>query len=69
MTEAPDKTATTKERADFLKEAPAEITKVRELCLAYLKSPTSAPKLQTFSQSVNSLSANAARLAAPALFH
>jgi len=41
------KTATTKERAEFLKEAPAEITKVRELCLAYLKSPTSAPKLQT----------------------
>jgi DNA-binding response OmpR family regulator len=55
------KTATTKERAEFLKEAPAEITKVRELCLAYLKSPTSAPKLQTFSQSVNSLSANAAK--------
>jgi DNA-binding response OmpR family regulator len=55
------KIATTKERADFLKEAPAEITKVRELCLAYLKSPTSAPKLQTFSQSVNSLSANAAK--------
>jgi DNA-binding response OmpR family regulator len=60
-TEALGKTATTKERADFLKEAPAEITKVRELCLAYLKSPTSAPKLQTFSQSVNSLSANAAK--------
>jgi DNA-binding response OmpR family regulator len=59
--EAPGKTATTKERAEFLKEAPAEITKVRELCLAYLKSPTSAPKLQTFSQSVNSLSANAAK--------
>ena len=61
VTEALGKTATTKERAEFLKEAPAEITKVRELCLAYLKSPTSAPKLQTFSQSVNSLSANAAK--------
>ncbi len=60
-TEELGKTATTKERAEFLKEAPAEITKVRELCLAYLKSPTSAPKLQTFSQSVNSLSANAAK--------
>jgi hypothetical protein len=60
-TEAPGKTATTKERAEFLKDAPAEITKVRELCLAYLKSPTSAAKLQTFSQSVNSLSANAAK--------
>jgi DNA-binding response OmpR family regulator len=59
--EAPGKTATTKERADFLKEAPAEITKVRELCLAYLKAPTSAPKLQTFSQSVNALSANASK--------
>jgi DNA-binding response OmpR family regulator len=56
--ETPGKTATTKERADFLKEAPAEITKVRELCLAYLKTPTSAAKLQAFSQSVNSLSAN-----------
>jgi len=55
------KIATTKERADFLKEAPAEITRVRELCLAYLKTPTSAPKLQAFSQSVNSLSANAAK--------
>jgi DNA-binding response OmpR family regulator len=59
--EVPGKTATTKERAEFLKEAPAEITKVRELCLAYLKSPTSAPKLQTFSQSVSSLSANASK--------
>jgi DNA-binding response OmpR family regulator len=60
-TEAPGKTATTKERAEFLKEAPAEITKVRELCLAYLKSPTSAAKLQAFSQSVSYLSANAGK--------
>ncbi|MGB7746436.1 MAG: response regulator [Verrucomicrobiia bacterium] len=59
--EVPGSAATTKERADFLREAPAEITKVRELCLAYLKSPTSAPKLQTFSQSVSSLSANASK--------
>ena len=59
--EEPGKPATTKERADFLKEAPAEITRVRELCLAYLKTPTSAPKLQIFSQSVSALSANAAK--------
>jgi DNA-binding response OmpR family regulator len=55
------KAATTKERAEFLKEAPAEITRVRELCLAYLKTPTSAAKLQTFAQSVTSLSANASK--------
>ena len=59
--EVPGKAATTKERAEFLKDAPAEITKVRELCLAYLKTPTSAAKLQTFAQSVNSLSANVAK--------
>jgi DNA-binding response OmpR family regulator len=59
--EIPGKTATTKERAEFLKDAPAEITRVRELCLAYLKTPTSAAKLQTFAQSVNSLSANVAK--------
>jgi CheY-like chemotaxis protein len=48
-----------KERLDFLKDAPAEITKLRELCLAYIKAPTSTAKLEPLAKSVQSLSANA----------
>jgi DNA-binding response OmpR family regulator len=59
-TEVPaDETSPTKGRAEFLKDAPADIAKVREHCLAYIKAPTSAAKLEPLSQSVHSLSANA----------
>ena len=51
--------SSSKERLDFLKDAPAEITKLRELCLAYIKAPTSTAKLEPFAKSVQSLSANA----------
>jgi CheY-like chemotaxis protein len=61
-TEVPaDKTSPTKERAEFLKDAPADIAKVREHCLAYIKAPTSAAKLEPLCQSVHSLSANAGK--------
>ena len=61
-TEAPDdETAPTKGRADFLKDAPADIAKVREHCLAYIKAPTSTAKLEPLSQSVHALSANASK--------
>ena len=49
----------TKGRSEFLKDAPAEIAKLRELCLAYIKAPTSAAKLEPLAKSVQSLSANA----------
>ena len=52
-------TSPTKGRAEFLKDAPAVIAKVREHCLAYIKAPASAAKLEPLSQSVHSLSANA----------
>ena len=54
-----EETAPSKEQSDFLKDAPAEIAKVREHCLAFLKAPTSAPKLQALSQCVNALGTNA----------
>ncbi|MGA2242886.1 MAG: response regulator [Verrucomicrobiota bacterium] len=61
-TEVPDdETSPTKGRADFLKDAPADIAKVREHCLAYIKAPTSVAKLEPLSQSVHSLSANATK--------
>jgi CheY-like chemotaxis protein len=61
-TEAPAvETSSTKERAEFLKDAPADIAKVREHCLAYIKAPTSAAKLELLSQSVHSLSVNAGK--------
>jgi DNA-binding response OmpR family regulator len=61
-TEAPDdETAPTKGRADFLKDAPADIAKVREHCLVYIKAPTSTAKLEPLSQAVHSLSANASK--------
>lgn len=56
-----DETLPTKGRADFLKEAPADIAKVREYCLAYIKSPTSTTKLEPLVQSVHALSANAGK--------
>jgi DNA-binding response OmpR family regulator len=58
---AADETSPTKERADFLKDAPADIAKVREHCLAYIKAPTSSAKLEPLSQAVHSLSANASK--------
>jgi DNA-binding response OmpR family regulator len=54
-------TSPTKERADFLKDAPADIAKLREHCLAYIKAPTSSAKLEPLSQAVHSLSANASK--------
>ncbi|MFZ0828108.1 MAG: response regulator [Verrucomicrobiia bacterium] len=51
--------SSTKERSEFLKDAPAEITKLRELCLAYIKAPTSAAKLEPLAKGVQSLSTNA----------
>ena len=48
-----------KARSDFLKDAPADITKLRELCLAYIKAPTSTAKLDPLAKSVQALSANA----------
>jgi CheY-like chemotaxis protein len=61
-TEAPaDETSPTKGRAEFLKDASTDIAKVREHCLAYIKAPTSAAKLEPLSQSVHSLSANAGK--------
>ena len=61
-TEVPaDKTSPTKGRAEFLKDAPADIAKVREHCLAYIKAPASAAKLEPLCQSVHSLSANAGK--------
>ncbi len=61
-TEAPaDETPPTKERAEFLKDATADIAKVREHCLAYIKAPTSTAKLEPLSESVHSLSANATK--------
>jgi len=61
-TEAPaDETSPTKGRAEFLKDAPADIAKVREHCLAYIKAPTSTAKLEPLSQSVHSLSVNAGK--------
>ncbi|MGA2279726.1 MAG: response regulator [Verrucomicrobiota bacterium] len=61
-TEAPaDETSPTKGRVDFLKDAPADIAKVREHCLAYIKAPTSTAKLEPLSQSVHSLNANASK--------
>ena len=60
--EAPDdETLPAKGRADFLKDAPADIAKVREHCLAYIKAPTSTAKLEPLSQSVHDLSANATK--------
>jgi CheY-like chemotaxis protein len=50
-----------KGRAEFLKDAPAEIAKLREFCLAYIKAPTSAAKLEPLAKSVQSLSANASK--------
>jgi CheY-like chemotaxis protein len=51
--------SSSKERTEFLKDAPAEITKLRELCLAYIKAPTSTAKLDPFAKSVQALSASA----------
>jgi DNA-binding response OmpR family regulator len=56
---AVDETAPTKGRSDFLKDAPADIAKVREHCLAYIKAPTSTAKLEPLAVAVHSLSENA----------
>jgi len=56
-----DETLPAKGRAEFLKDASADIVKVREHCLAYIKAPTSTAKLEPLSQSVHSLSANATK--------
>ncbi|MGO8836570.1 MAG: response regulator [Limisphaerales bacterium] len=45
----------------FFKDAAAEIAKLRELCLAYIKAPTSVAKLEPLSKSVQSLSASASK--------
>jgi len=50
-----------KERADFLKDAVADIAKLRESCLAYIKSPTSAAKLEPLIKSVQTFSASASK--------
>jgi CheY-like chemotaxis protein len=50
-----------KERADFLKNVPADIAKVREYCLAYIKAPTSVAKLEPLAKSVQTLNANASK--------
>ena len=57
----PTKHSPAKGRAEFLKDASADIAKVREHCLAYIKAPTSTTKLEPLSQSVHSLSANATK--------
>jgi CheY-like chemotaxis protein len=54
-----EESSSNKVRPDFLKDAPAEIAKLRELCLAYIKAPTSTAKLDPLAKSVQSLSANA----------
>jgi CheY-like chemotaxis protein len=51
--------SSSKARTDFLKDASAEITKLRELCLAYIKAPTSSAKLEPLIKGVQALSANA----------
>ena len=58
---AADETPVSKERAAFLKDAPADIAKIRELCLAYIKAPTSIAKLEPLSKSVQALSADASK--------
>src|SRR5208283_3534260 len=50
-----------KERPAALKDAPTDIAKLRELCLAYIKAPTSAAKLEPLSKSVQSLNAAATK--------
>ena len=60
--EAPaDETMPTKGRTEFLKDAPTDIAKVREHCLAYIKAPTSTAKLEPLAESVHALSANASK--------
>jgi CheY-like chemotaxis protein len=54
-----NETPISRERAAFLKDAPADISKIRELCLAYIKSPTSAAKLDPLSKGVQALNADA----------
>jgi DNA-binding response OmpR family regulator len=56
-----DDTLPTKGRSEFLKDAPADIAKVREFCLAYIKAPTSTAKLEPLVAAVHSLSENAAK--------
>ncbi len=50
-----------KERPGVLKDGAADIAKLRELCLAYIKAPTSAAKLEPLSKSVQSLNAAAGK--------
>jgi CheY-like chemotaxis protein len=59
---AADETPISKEQAAFLKEAPGDIAKIREQCLAYIKAPTSAAKLDPLAKSVQALNANAAKV-------
>ena len=56
-----DETPAPKERSGALKDASADIAKLRELCLAYIKAPTSAAKLEPLSRSVQALNAAAAK--------
>jgi DNA-binding response OmpR family regulator len=58
---AAEETLPTKEKSEFLKDAPADVAKVREHCLAYIKSPTSTAKLEPLAQAVHSLNANASK--------
>ncbi len=44
-----------------MKDAPADIAKLRELCLAYIKAPTSVAKLEPLAKSVQSLNADASK--------
>ena len=54
-------TPVNKERAAFLKDASNDIAKLRELCLAYIKAPTSAAKLEPLAKSVQALNAAAGK--------
>ena len=54
-----NETPASRERAAFLKDASADIAKIRELCLAYIKAPTSTAKLEPLSKGVQALNADA----------
>jgi len=56
-----DDAAPAKARSGFSAEAPAEIAKLRELCLAYIKAPTSSAKLEPLAKSIQAFSASASK--------
>jgi len=49
----------TQEREKFLRDAPEQITMVRDQCLSYIKSPASTTKLEPLLQNIHSLSVDA----------